>query len=398
MASPAEIIHMSEFTKSPQLEDGYTRIANELMEAMGRFHFSSRQYSVLIVLLRKTYGYNKKSDDIGLSQLANMTGIDKANVSRTVRELESMHVIFRSSGQHGHRLCVNKNHRSWKSPSASGNRKSIANDGSRQDTVANSATDSTEAVANTGAETLPVVNLATGTEVVVLATTSVVDLAPPPVANLATTKDNLPKDKHQKTVNPPVPPVETSVPSVPSPLRKPSARAASRFSEAEFDKFWSLYPKKQGKQQAKAAWKKLAPDAGLQETILAAIETAKGAVEWMKESGQFIPMPTTWLNQSRWDDQLTPAIGSFTAEQQAFVDCFNDNIGDVCMPVTEWSQKTADLISLASAGKWDLNRWADFWRYVRDDCTFKGQVSFEWLTSRDNLVRVIRGEFEGARS
>ena len=45
---------------SPQVEDGHTRIANELLEAMCRAGFSARQWAVVMAVVRKTYGYGKR--------------------------------------------------------------------------------------------------------------------------------------------------------------------------------------------------------------------------------------------------------------------------------------------------------------------------------------------------
>ena len=45
---------------SPQLEDGYTRIANELIEALMRTNLSAYQSRVLWAIWRKTYGFNKR--------------------------------------------------------------------------------------------------------------------------------------------------------------------------------------------------------------------------------------------------------------------------------------------------------------------------------------------------
>jgi phage replication O-like protein O len=98
---------------SPQLENGYTRLANELLDALIGAGLTSRQWAVVMAVVRKTYGFNKKSDEIGLSQLAQMTGIDKAHLSRTVRELETARVIHREAGVHGHKLSINKHHKQW---------------------------------------------------------------------------------------------------------------------------------------------------------------------------------------------------------------------------------------------------------------------------------------------
>lgn len=98
---------------SPQLEDGYTKLANELLDALIGAGLTARQWAVVMAIIRKTYGFNKKADEIGLSQLAAMTGIDKTHLSRTVRELEAAKVIHRQVGTHAHSLSINKKHSQW---------------------------------------------------------------------------------------------------------------------------------------------------------------------------------------------------------------------------------------------------------------------------------------------
>lgn len=70
----------------------------------------------------------------------------------------------------------------------------------------------------------------------------------------------------------------------------------------DFETFWKAYPKKIGKGAALNAWKKNGRP-GL-EIILRAVEDQKQSVQWKKDNGQFIPLPTTWLNQARWGDEL----------------------------------------------------------------------------------------------
>lgn len=70
-----------------------------------------------------------------------------------------------------------------------------------------------------------------------------------------------------------------------------------------FDEFWAGYPKKVGKVDAFKVWKKLKPDLDLVSKILSAIENQKSCAQWNKDGGQFIPNPSTWLNQGRWDDE-----------------------------------------------------------------------------------------------
>jgi uncharacterized protein YdaU (DUF1376 family) len=68
----------------------------------------------------------------------------------------------------------------------------------------------------------------------------------------------------------------------------------------EFLSFWAAYPKKVGKGTAEAAWANATlPDI---DTILKALHKAKQSNDWIKDRGAYIPHPSTWLNQRRWED------------------------------------------------------------------------------------------------
>ena len=67
---------------SPQVEDGYTRISNELLGALVLADLTKQQWEVVMAVARKTYGFNKTTDDIALSQLAAMTVGDRSNLKR----------------------------------------------------------------------------------------------------------------------------------------------------------------------------------------------------------------------------------------------------------------------------------------------------------------------------
>lgn len=82
-------------------------------------------------------------------------------------------------------------------------------------------------------------------------------------------------------------------------------KGGKRFASAplDFERFWKAYPVKKAKQQALKAWNKIKPDQQLVETIIAAVEKQKKWADWTKDNGQYIPYPSTWLNQGRWDDE-----------------------------------------------------------------------------------------------
>ena len=68
-----------------------------------------------------------------------------------------------------------------------------------------------------------------------------------------------------------------------------------------FGEFWEAYPRKVGKGEAEKQWRK-AKGIDLQ-AVLKAIERARGTEQWQKDGGQFIPHPSTWLSQRRWEDE-----------------------------------------------------------------------------------------------
>lgn len=71
-----------------------------------------------------------------------------------------------------------------------------------------------------------------------------------------------------------------------------------------FADFWKAYPKHQDKQGALKAFEKLKPDQDLVDQMITSINAWKQSDQWTKDGGQYIPMPTTWLNRRRWEDEM----------------------------------------------------------------------------------------------
>ena len=76
-----------------------------------------------------------------------------------------------------------------------------------------------------------------------------------------------------------------------------------------FPKFWKLYPRKVGKDKAEKAWGKLKVTQELFDLMATALAKQVLTPDWLKDKGQYIPHPSTWLNGKRWEDEI-PDVAS----------------------------------------------------------------------------------------
>lgn len=75
-----------------------------------------------------------------------------------------------------------------------------------------------------------------------------------------------------------------------------------------FEAFWKEYPRKIAKQKARESFYRINPDQQLTQKMIDAVIAQRQTEQWKKDKGQFVPHPTTWLNQHRWEDQLTVEV------------------------------------------------------------------------------------------
>lgn len=95
--------------------------------------------------------------------------------------------------------------------------------------------------------------------------------------------------------------VQANVPVIqsnpnPNPIRESESETRA------FDAFWAAYPKKVGKGEARKAFDKAKVAV---EVLLRALEAQKLSDQWKRDNGRYIPNPATWLNQGRWEDDLS---------------------------------------------------------------------------------------------
>lgn len=100
MTNTAEIIKFPVPEAAPkeprvaELDDGYTRIANELYEELIGANLTKNQAKVAHAVCRKTYGFNKKVDRISDSQIAQLTNLPRQKVNAAKNELLAMKVLI----------------------------------------------------------------------------------------------------------------------------------------------------------------------------------------------------------------------------------------------------------------------------------------------------------------
>lgn len=88
--------------------------------------------------------------------------------------------------------------------------------------------------------------------------------------------------------------------------------------EAQFNEFYSKYPKKVKKQDVKKWFKKNKPSNELFSSMINSLEQFRASKEWQKDGGQYIPYPSTWLNQKRWEDEDIQTRKPMSALQRAW--------------------------------------------------------------------------------
>ncbi|PVX86451.1 replication protein [Paraburkholderia unamae] len=321
----ADVVYFPEQPRTAQVEDGFTRVAHGILEALALANLGKRHYKILLVLLRQTYGYNKKSDEISLSQFKDKTGVLPPNVSTAIDELVEMRVLLRTPGKYAFCLAVNKSFGQW-----TGNAKidpskvwGYQNDNS--------------AVIETISEGYQNDNKG--------------------VIDSITTKDNS-KRKDQKTT-----PKET----------------LSRSLRERFEIFWECYPRKRSKKAAEKAFAKLNPNEQLFNDLMAGLKRAKTSEQW--QNPQYQPHAATWLNDGGWMDEFQTA---YSDAELAVIQAFNEALGERVGTVdtSAFVEARAGAIrAFLTHLKDDMGAAARYFPAVRDKVDLPPHAGFDYLIS-----------------
>jgi phage replication O-like protein O len=78
---------------NPQLENGYTRIANEILEEVTKLPLNGTQFRIVIAIWRYTYGFQRKEHEISLAFLSSAAGLNERQTRRELNRLIDMNII-----------------------------------------------------------------------------------------------------------------------------------------------------------------------------------------------------------------------------------------------------------------------------------------------------------------
>jgi phage replication O-like protein O len=321
----AEVIQMPEQPRSVQVEDGFTRVAHGIMEALALADLGKRHYKIMLVMCRQTYGYNKKADEVSLSQFHDKTGIFPPNVSTAIEELVAMRVLIKTPGKYAACLAVNKAYAQWAGKAKVDVSKVWGyqnNNSTVIETISEGYQNDNDGVIET-----------------------------------ITTKDNS-KRKDQKTT-----PKEN----------------LSRSLRERFEIFWEAYPRKRSKTTAEKAFAKLNPNEQLFNDLMAGLGRAKTSEDWANP--KFIPHAGTWLSAGGWMDEIQSA---YTDDELAVIRAFNQALGERIGTVDEavFVEARAGAIR-AFMGKLaaDPEAWKRYFPAVRDKVELPPHAGFDYLIS-----------------
>lgn len=128
------------------------------------------------------------------------------------------------------------------------------------------------------------------------------------------------------------------------------ARAKQAYSP-DFERFWSLYPKKKSKGAAWKAWRKLRPPI---DAVLNALSWQRISAEWRKDGGEFIPHPASYLNATGWEDEPPGPNGAIARPQGPPV-----AVAELAAARARQLEEAAERARIAEAEKFKQERQRD---------------------------------------
>ena len=102
---------------SPQCENGYTKIANEILEQLSRIKLNGYEFRILMLLFRYTYGWSGRKDAYMSGKFFSQgTGIDRRHIQQVLKILREKKIITCTENCAGRtaKYRFNKNYEEWR--------------------------------------------------------------------------------------------------------------------------------------------------------------------------------------------------------------------------------------------------------------------------------------------
>lgn len=236
-----------------KIEGGFARVPNDILVNLSIADFNGVQFKIVLFILRLTFGYNKDSAEMSQSYIAKGIESDKDVIKRELKKLIARKVVIIVSPAGFHtpqKLKINPHCEEWALKGLEGTNQSPVDQSVHRGPKSMVRGDQLDP--SRGDQSVPQLN--------------------------TISKDNN-KEIHVQM----------------------------------FKKFYSEYPKKQKRAEAEKAFLELKPDDELFATMLKSLEAQKQSDNWKLENGKYIPLPSNWIKDKRWEDEIEPKSSKYVA-------------------------------------------------------------------------------------
>ena len=101
---------------NPQTENGYTPIANEILDNAMKLKLNGTQFKIIMAVWRYTYGFSRKESALSDTFLSKSIGIARHNINREIKILFEKRILSVENGRNAGKISVikfNKNYDEW---------------------------------------------------------------------------------------------------------------------------------------------------------------------------------------------------------------------------------------------------------------------------------------------
>ncbi|MCM3632894.1 replication protein [Paenibacillus camelliae] len=262
----------------PQKENGFTPIANEILDQIVLYPFNASQLKIIIKIWRMTYGYSRKDHELAVSWLQKATGLSDRTIKKEIASLIKAKVLVVTQNETSttaRKLAFNKDYDSWNFTKSGDSMVQqidlFSMDGGKDCSPQNDHDRGEGLFTPEGKDRSPQNGLEGGSI---------------------------------------VPPNKESI----------SLKKSIKEKESMFEQFYEIYPRRVSRKTAESAWKKLCKEKGFDpdKAIFKTMNFAE-TCKLLKTETKFIPYPATFLNQKRYEDYEVIDPEGLAAKKQSKV-------------------------------------------------------------------------------